>query len=221
LSLDDDPVAQPLLDAVYADPDSDAPRMVYADYLIDLHSGGVEYEFLPVGCFYGEPGPANPSYRAAGVLGLPNLWRLPETPGVLSREFWLRGKVAIGAEYLGGGRLSQEGARAYAEGIKSCLGLWNIWKGQPVSDSSTARVYENDWLLAPVRGLFQASCRLGDPVHSGDEVATIRDLRGEVLVPIVAEQEGVVLGLRNKAFIMEGNWSVLLGREIDVNGKSL
>src|SRR5207344_3566991 len=48
-----------------------------ADYLIDLHSGGVEYKFLPVGCFYDRPGLENPSYRAASAFGLPNLWRLP------------------------------------------------------------------------------------------------------------------------------------------------
>src|SRR5579863_5469650 len=35
------------------------------EYLIDLHSGGVEYVFLPVAGFYGEPEPGNPSFQAA------------------------------------------------------------------------------------------------------------------------------------------------------------
>src|SRR5215472_6421326 len=57
-----------------------------ADYLIDLHSGGVEYVFLPVSGFYGEPVRGNPSFRAAQVFGLPALWQLPPTHGVLSCE---------------------------------------------------------------------------------------------------------------------------------------
>jgi len=36
-----------------------------AEFLIDLHSGGVEYEFLPVAGFYGAPGPGNASFQAA------------------------------------------------------------------------------------------------------------------------------------------------------------
>jgi len=192
-----------------------------ADYLIDLHSGGVEYEFLPVGCFYNKPGVDNSSYRAACAFGLPNLWRLPETPGVFSREFQKCGKVAIGAEYLGGGRLSKEGVLAYARGIKSCLSLWNMWKGEPFPAGTVARIYENDWILAPVQGLFHALCGLGDHVRRGDELAIIRNLRGEVLVSVIAEHEGVVLGLRSQAHILEGNWSVLVGREVNPNSDSL
>ena len=36
-----------------------------ADYLIDLHSGGVEYLFQPLVGFYGEPEPDNASFQAA------------------------------------------------------------------------------------------------------------------------------------------------------------
>src|SRR5262249_21942961 len=44
-----------------------------AEYLIDLHSGGVEYEFLPVSGFYKQPHPANLSYQSARAMGLPAL----------------------------------------------------------------------------------------------------------------------------------------------------
>lgn len=69
-------------------------------YVIDLHNGGVEYEFLPVAGFYGRASVENPAFRAASAMGLPALWQLPETSGVLSREAARAGKVAIGAEYL-------------------------------------------------------------------------------------------------------------------------
>ena len=102
-----------------------------ARYLIDLHSGGVEYEFTPLAGFYGAPHPENASYQAARHYGLPVLWRLPETSGVLSCEAVRRGVVSIGHEYLGGGRLSLPGADAYADGALSVLRHWEILKDLP------------------------------------------------------------------------------------------
>jgi N-alpha-acetyl-L-2,4-diaminobutyrate deacetylase len=185
-----------------------------ADYLIDLHSGGVEYEFLPVAGFYGQAGSENPSFRAARAMQLPALWLLPETPGVLSREAMRAGKVAIGTEYLGAGRLSWEGARAYAAGIRSCLQLWQILDSSQAPPIQEPRVFTNDWLLAEATGLFHASRKLADQVEKGDELAIIVGRRGEVLARLAAPDEGVVLGLRSKAYVTEGSWAVLLAREL-------
>src|SRR5262249_25942167 len=143
-----------------------------AEYLIDLHSGGVEYEFLPVSGFYKQPHPANLSYQSARAMGLPALWQLPETPGVLSCEFARVGKIAVGAEYLGGGRLSEKGVLAYVGGIKSCLTFWGIWKGQIHQSIAEPKAYRNDWILAPATGVFHAHYELGDKIRQGDELAT-------------------------------------------------
>ncbi|MCI0423010.1 MAG: succinylglutamate desuccinylase/aspartoacylase family protein [Acidobacteria bacterium] len=187
---------------------------IKADYLIDLHSGGVEYEFLPVAGFYGEARDENPSFRAATAMGLPALWQLPETPGVFSREVTRAGKVATGAEYLGAGRLSKEGAEAYTRAVQSCLELWQLLKPSGSLPVAKARVFTNDWLLATATGLFQSQQRLGDQVRAGDPLSAIAGRRGEVLAQIIAPHEGVVLGLRSKAHVAEGNWAVLLGREL-------
>jgi N2-acetyl-L-2,4-diaminobutanoate deacetylase len=185
-----------------------------AQYLIDLHSGGAEYEFLPVSGFYGEPLPANLSFQAACALGFSALWQLPDTAGVLSREATRAGKIAVGAEYLGGGRLSPEGVRGYTEGVKSCLACWGIWKAPLSRTIGQSRVYGNDWLLSPATGLFHALCKLGDEVHCGEQLAAVKDRRGRALARIAAEHSGVVLGLRSKAYIREQNWSVLVGTEL-------
>src|SRR5438309_5502056 len=102
-----------------------------ADYVIDLHSGGVEYVFLPVAGFYGEPSSGNPSFQAARTFGLPALWQLPETDGVLSCEAWRRGKIAIGTEYLGAGQLSADGVRDYRNGVAACLAHWGMLTSAP------------------------------------------------------------------------------------------
>jgi predicted deacylase len=184
-----------------------------ADYLIDLHSGGVEYEFLPVAGFYGVPKPENPSFQAARTMGLPALWQLPETAGVLSREATRAGKVAVGAEYLGAGRVSEEGVQAYARGIQRCLQLWQVLEPSSSPEVPEPRVFADDWLLAAATGIFRAGRKLGDNVVAGEELATIMGYRGEVLAQLVAPHEGVVLGLRSKAYITAGSWAVLLARE--------
>jgi predicted deacylase len=186
-----------------------------AECLIDLHSGGVEYEFLPVCGFYGKPHLENHSYRSARAMGLPVLWQLPETPGVFSREFGQGGKTAIGAEYLGGGRLSKEGIFAYVQGVKSCLGFWGIWSGQLKPGTAEPKVYGNDWILASATGMFHTHCELGDQVRQGDELATIQNLRGEVLTRILALEAGTILGLRSKAHIRQSDWAVLVGTELE------
>jgi len=185
-----------------------------ADYLIDLHSGGVEYEFLPVAGFYGAPRPENPSFQAAWRMGLPAVWQLPETAGVLSREATHAGKVAVGAEYLGAGRLSEEGVQAYARGIQRCLELWQVLEPSVSPEMPEPRVFSDHWLLAAATGIFRTDRKLGDSVLAGEELATIGGYRGETLAKIVAPHAGVVLGLRSKAYISTGNWAVLLAREL-------
>ena len=68
-----------------------------ADFLIDLHSGGVEYLFLPLCGFYGYANDENQSYAAARHFGLPVLWQLPQTAGVLSGELSQRGRCVADA----------------------------------------------------------------------------------------------------------------------------
>ncbi len=100
------------------------------------------------------------------------------------------------------------------EGIKSCLTFWGIWKGQIHQGIPERKVYGNDWMLAPTTGVLQAHCELGDKVHQGDEVATIKGSRGQVLTELLAPKAGVILGLRRKAYVRQGDWAVLVGTEL-------
>lgn len=187
-----------------------------ADYLIDLHSGGVEYVFLPVTGFYGSPAATNPSFQAARAFGLPVLWQLPSTNGVLSCEAWKRGKVAIGAEYHGAGQLSPDGVRAYRNGILACLSHWGLLASAP-EEPRAVNVFEGDWQLASAEGIFTARCRLGDAVRKGVTLAVTVDNRGQVQQEFVSPSDGVILGLRSKAYIRRENWAVLVGKRMETH----
>lgn len=183
-----------------------------ADFLIDLHSGGVEYLFLPVAGFYGDIVHHNGSYMAARRFGLPSLWQLPPTPGVLSYEAARMGRVAIGHEYLGAGQLSPEGVKAYASGVKNCLRYWSVIPEKAPEILPSQRCYTGDWQLSTESGLFIPQVYLGQSVADEALLATIHNERGEGVESIHAPFAGEVLGLRSKAHIHQGAWAVLLGR---------
>lgn len=184
------------------------------NYLIDLHSGGVEYDFLPVSGFRGEPSPDNPSFTAARALGLPILWQLPDRPGIFSREVSRLGTVTVGAEYRGVGQLSRDGEVEYARGILSCLSHWGIYQGRVEPIESSAGVYTSHWLLCPESGVFTTRLKLGDRFAAGEVLAEIRNHRGEVLAEVTAEEAGTVLALRSKAYARKGDWALLHGLQL-------
>jgi N2-acetyl-L-2,4-diaminobutanoate deacetylase len=183
-----------------------------ADYLIDLHSGGVEYLFTPLAGFYGEIATNNASYQAARCFGIPSLWQLPPTPGVLSHEASETGKVAIGHEYLGAGQLSAAGVDAYVQGVKNCLQSWSILAEHDVAVLPQQRCFTGDWQLSQSSGLFLAHVALNDAVEQGYLLASVHDERGETVDEMRAPFAGEVLGLRSKAHIQQGAWAVLLGK---------
>jgi len=184
------------------------------DYLIDLHSGGVEYDFVPIAGFRGDPTPVNPSFVAAEAMGLGALWQLPDRPGVFSREVAQLGTVTVGAEYRGAGQLNREGVADYARGITACLRLWGILPGPPPSAITPQPIYSTRWLLCPATGLFTTTLRLGDRFGVGDTLAEILNPRGEVIDTLSADQPGTTLALRTKAHARKGDWALLLGQQI-------
>lgn len=187
------------------------------DYLIDLHSGGVEYDFLPVSGFRGEPTPENPSYAAAHALGLPVLWQLPDRPGIFSREVSRLGAVTVGAEYRGVGQLSATGAEEYARGILSCLALWGMYRGPREASREPLGVFMSRWVLCPATGVFTTDYHLGDPFTAGETLAEIRNPRGEVIASVVADAPGTILAIRSKAYAREGDWALLHGEPLPVS----
>ena len=180
-----------------------------ADHLIDLHSGGVEYLFLPLSGFYGEE-----DLAAARRFGVSTLWRLPVTAGVLSCELWKLGHSVIGCEYLGAGQLSLKGRDAYLRGILSCLAYWKLLPQEYLLPEE-GTVCVGDWIMSSATGLFVAHCSIGDIVTPGQLLAEICDPRGNRLQAFHAPPAGgFVLAIRSKAYIRPDNWGVLIAANI-------
>jgi predicted deacylase len=183
------------------------------DFLVDLHSGGTDYNFAPVAGFYGLPDETNSSFRTASQFGFELLWQLPETPGVLSYELHRRGATVCGCEYGGAAQLASEGRTAYRAGILACLAAWGVYGEQSQSAIQPAP-FSGDWMHAETDGLFVGCVQPGAAVQRGQILATIIDARGNVVQQVEADSAGIVLGIRSKASIVRGSMTVLLGHSM-------
>lgn len=184
-----------------------------ADFLLDFHSGGKKYNFLPLVGYYEMNNQASAiSLDLANRLKLPYRWKLPHTAGVLTYEACQRNIPSIGTEYLGEGKLSPEGVAAYIDCIGRCLDYLEISSGQN-SDPFAQTVIIGDWMTASHVGLFIGEVKTGEHVARGVRLGRVEALSGEVLEDFIAAHDGVILGVRSVAPIMPGDWAVAVVEE--------
>src|SRR5579875_2508503 len=85
-------------------------NLTEADLLIDLHSGGTRYRYLPMVGYRNIESQSLPrSIEIARHFGIDRLWIIPDTPGPLNAETARAGIPTIGTEVTGqGGCLAED-----------------------------------------------------------------------------------------------------------------
>lgn len=190
-----------------------------ADVLIDCHSGGVRLAFLDVAGFYAADdriteAVARASLDLACDLNLAHLWRLPARAGVLSFEAARRGIAVTGAEVGGRGGAEPRDAALYRDGIRHVLARRGMIEARDLPPRRTyATCLDGDWALAPVGGFIEPLAPLGAKVRAGDPLAAIRSPLGETLATLLAETDGLVMGVRHLRSIWPGEWATCAVRE--------
>jgi predicted deacylase len=182
-----------------------------ADALIDLHSGGLRMEHLPmVGWYRG----ATRSTESAARTFNPRLhpWWIPDTPGVLSREAHRLGKSALGLEWGGGGRLDPEGVSALSEGLKRWLTAFGLIRPERVPPTpDTRRPLAGNYQMVERAGVFTAEVRLGDRVRKGQRLGRVRDAFGEVVASPRSFRAGRIAALPVPAYLHPGDPLTYIG----------
>ena len=186
------------------------------DFVIDLHSGGMTYEFLPAVFYYETGGPEQPlCERVARCFGIPAIWIDDEVwAGTLVGEMARRGRPAIGCEQRGGGRLDPKGVQEDAGGIQNAMAVLGMLERQ-VHDVAGAKTYIglHEAARAPASGLFCLGVRVGDRLCTGAPVGTIIDPRDGRACPVAASRSGVVLSLLMSPTVTAGDWVANVGLE--------
>lgn len=175
----------------------------HADFLLDLHSGGVSADIPTlVGYLYDDGELGQRSRAAAEAFGAPVLWGHP-MPIPDGRS--ISAATALGVPWLyteaaGGGYARPHDVACYRRGILNVMRHLSMLTGAlEIVDSPVHLVGDGNLdvvTLAPVGGYFRAQVSLLDHVQQGDLLGTIVDFFGEVRAEIRAEAAGVVIMVR-------------------------
>jgi hypothetical protein len=176
--------------------------MLRADRLIDLHAGGVTWQFEPIAGFYRDE-----DLPLAATFNI-RLWQMPDTPGVLSREFRATRGPAIGVE-LGHGGVRHEGFV-----LKALTGLTTLVRGKTLSASKP--IYKHTDVLAEHTGEWKCRCYVGDTVSKGKLLGDIRDWTGTVIEEICSPFDARILAVRRLVSVRAGELVVVLGTVRDM-----
>jgi predicted deacylase len=185
--------------------------------LFDCHAGGVELCFLPVAGFYAEGDgvsaeTAAASRALAAATGLPDLWELPATDGVLSCEAARRGICVTGCEIGGRGYARAQDIALYHEAFLRTLRHAGILEKDLPPAVTPPRILTGNWRLAPVSGLFRPLVPLGASVMSGEPIARIESADGMSVTTLAAEHDGVIMAERNLCRVRAGDLATLVAQ---------
>ncbi len=187
-----------------------------ADYYIDLHTGGTALMVAPLAGYSLHPDAEvlDKQRQMARAFNLPIVWGTDYRHKGRSLSIACESAIpAIYCEYEGGSRCSRAGTRDYVDGCLNVMG----WLGMIDRQAPPSRVQhvvedprEGSGHLqvcnpSPCDGLFIPAVELGEFIDKGTAFGTVTDLAGQVKQTVVSEQQGVVIVLRSRPNVKQGD----------------
>lgn len=184
-----------------------------ADYLLDMHSGGMVLDLAPFVGFDATPGEiGEKSFALAKSTGLEVLYGSVPFPNVLRLEAARRGVPAILVEIGSQGRLVEELVEL------SCTVLANVVRSLGMVDDDPApraairhRIVQapatGEFMHAKTGGFLTHRVTLGQIVEAGDVLGVVSDPFGNELDRIVAPNGGFVAEMRCIPVLHTGDWT--------------
>ena len=196
-----------------------------ADYYIDLHTGGTQFEIVPLAGYllHRDPRVLDAQRRMAKAFDLPLVWGT--TPTLEGRSLSVARDANVPAIYVehgGGGGCDPAKVEDLVTGcmnVMSHLGMLNA----PAATSRVRQVVEDDreqsgYLQinhpAPSAGFFEPAVTLGQMIEGGQPLSELLDPLGDAPVSVAAAHSGMVAVLRSFASVNKGD---SLATVIEVN----
>lgn len=187
-----------------------------ADYYIDLHSGGVRLNILPLVGYMIHPDPEvlNAQREMARAFGLPLVWGTdPKLEGrslSIARD---AGIPAIYAEFGGGVCPGPVATGAYVHGCLRILHLRGFvsdsprsgWPALVVEDDRPNAGYLQIQHPSPRSGYFEPVIQLGQRVERGDVLGRVSDALGLEGDLLVANVSGIVIVVHRFSCVSVGD----------------
>jgi len=175
----------------------------HADFYIDLHSGGVAYNIPTlIGYVHDDGELGQRSQAGARAFGAPVLWGhpLPVAPGRTVSAATDLGVPWLYTEAPGGGYARPDDVACFVQGVINVMRWLEMLDGAPQPRPMTHHLFGDgnlDQVIdATAAGFFRAEVNLLDPVTAGQRLGVVRDLFGQVVQEVTADQDGVVIMLR-------------------------
>ncbi len=183
-----------------------------ADFVIDLHSGGVTAEIPSlIGFTHSDDELGRRSRAGALAFGASVVWEHPPpmpSGRTLSAATDL-GVPAIYTEAGGGGYAHPSDVNCFTTGVINVMKHLDMLDGQsqiqPVTHHLSGDGNMDSVISTPAAGYFRSDVALLDEVSPGQRLGTVRDPFGEVVAEIMAESAGVVIMLRRIHRVHVGN----------------
>jgi predicted deacylase len=187
-----------------------------ADYLIDLHTGGVQLRLWPLVGYMLHPDARvlDQQRRMAHAFNLPFVWGTdPSLNGRTLSAARDLGIPAIYAEYLGSAPFCDAAVAAYIQGCRNVMTALGMLPGTlPASevrfvceDPSPGSGYLQVCHPAPSAGLFRPLVELGSRVEVGEPIGSFIADGNESQVTIHADRSGRIISLRGIARVQAGD----------------
>ncbi len=192
-----------------------------ADYLIDLHTGGLISQLAPFSGYTLHPDPTvlETQRRMARAFNLPVIWgtsaHLDGRTLSAARDHSV---PAIYAEWGGGSGCDAEAVEGYITGCLSVLSeleMLNLTVEQKpilhhVEDNREGSGYLQLQNHAPVAGFFEPAIQLMDQIQVGDTLGTICSVAGDDATTVTASQAGLILGIRAIPYVEKDEWLAVI-----------
>jgi predicted deacylase len=198
-----------------------------ADYLIDLHTGGVQLRLWPLAGYMLHPDERvlEQQRLMAHAFNLPFVWGTdPSLNGRTLSAARDLGIPAIYAEYFGSAPFCDAAVAAYVQGCRNVMTALKMFPGTlPASavryvceDSSPGSGHLQVCHPAPASGLFYPLVELGSRVEAGAPIGNFITDHEDGITAIVADRSGRIVSLRSIARVHAGDGLAVI---VDVTEK--
>ena len=171
-----------------------------AEYHIDFHAGDLGEELYP---FAGYSLTGRRDLDAKGeamvraftpllVSLAPPDGTIPPFAGSLNHAATRNGVVSILAEAGGNGTLDDADVRVHVDGARNVMRYLGMIDGPVAPQGKRVAARDRVVVRAKRAGLLRLTARIGDEIHTGEQIGEIRDVFGTVIERVCATGTGIV-----------------------------
>jgi predicted deacylase len=197
-----------------------------ADLVVDIHSGGRSAHFLPSVNMHrvADERQMRAMLDSARAWGAPYvfIYRDVAGEGLLPSYAESQGKVTLGTELGSAAQFGVETLGIAARGVYNVLALHGIvgeeLRQPGVGDAQIVAAEErDDYLMAPLAGIFEPFVELGTPVEAGQAVGQIHVVEQPHWepAPVIARTSGFVISRRSFPLTGRGDCVIVIARPVE------